>query len=1003
MDDELIELTTEENIDVIAEEIVENEVSIENPEQSIDATESIETVEVETVEEMEIEIEESVGWVGGSNTLHHNLAGRDEANQHPITAITGLRAELDRIESLQTIYSDKKQQADYYMWRQDARHPLPANPYGLFVSIHKDTDKIQICDGTSDVFGVTVSEAAFVGNQKYAQADGGTKTGRDGSYCLVVHSGLVAVRCETTVVAGNYVMPNSRGEAQKSDGNYGYLVTAMSEIAGVQYAVISLNVSSALSKTTADNVQDLSGRMNTAEYNITSVTNVANSAYALAKDAKENAEVNSEYIEEKITEVLGRMDKIDGEDGIIGNLNQSINNACSDAALAKTIANNAVSAAQQMGDDAYAAANEAIAAIKDIGAGSTSWAKRIDAYSVGEYSQAYGLTWEQAKAALPIGIVHIPTINHTETYVDTYNQEFSIGYYYEWNGEKWVPSLSTAVNFSSVYFVGSEQAPYWVVTDNDVEHDGVAYTLGYLYRWFNGVWLTTGVSVAENTLTRAVSAIQQTANELSMEVTNARGDAASLDVRLTESESTVQALARWTGSEEGKYNIATAKFSSDDEGASVALVAVKDGKDEELGGARVVLNDGENGSYIQLDADKINFLSQEFAIYPSDGNGNLISAEPNFSVNTKGDVNIKGIVTATAGDIGGCQIIDGKLTINNIASVNVETGELTSGIIDAGQIKVVNLNADNIIAGAIQSNYIESADENGNIIVNSGLKIDLDNNSLRSPNFTIDEDGNATFKGKINGGVIQSTSYTEDYGLKIDLDNSTFDSPNFKINESGEITATKGTLSGDLVVSSKIEIDSDGTGDLFSTKTIIGDGNTGIILRHDYDQFAQLTSNQFFIRKDTDKYLSIFCKDYHDAFYIVAQEGAGAYGGAKAHLLGNWYLNGAPMCAVTAGRFSISGTTITDVRDCTVKVEENGQNTDYYKFTITPNEFYNSNIIGGSIMQTYASDRSAQPYIYMDGPFSYPITFSILKEAINEGITRSFSWILIGKKDGAYV
>jgi hypothetical protein len=665
----------------------------------------------------------------GQQFNHALLYNRELPEQHPIIAIEGLREELDKIESLQTFYSDKKQQADYYMWRQDTDHPLPSNPYGVFVSIYPNTDKIQICDGTSDVFGVTVADAAFVGNQEYAQAQGGSRTGRDGNYCLVVHSGLVSVRRMPSVVVGDYVAPNSRGEAEKSNGNYGYLVTAVSDDNGL-YATISLGTPSTLAKDMADTVQNLDGRMFNAESKITSVGNVANSAYAMALDAKENAEVNSEYLTEKITEVLGKMDDIDG---VIGSLNESVNNSCSDAASAKTIATNAVSAAQQMGDDAYASANEAIAAIKDIGAGSTSWAKRIDAYSVGEYSQAYGLTLEQAKSALPIGIVHIPAIIHTEVYMNAleqYEQEFMLGYYYTWSGEKWKPSLSTAVNFSSVHISGSEQAPYWVVTDADVEYNGVVYILGFLYRWNNGAWEYTGASVTENTLTRAVSAMHQTANELSMEVTNVRGDVASLSVRIDTNESSVQTLTRWTGSEEGKYNIATTKTSADDDGASIALVVVKDGVDEELGGARIVLNDNEKGSYIQMsadnidftadnyriNADKINFISQEFNIYPSDGNGNKTSTDPNFSVDAEGEVSIKGHVTAESGEIGGCEIKENKL-----------------------------------VGGIIESNdYSKDA---------FGLQINLDNSTFNSPNFKINSDGT----GKIGCWDIGATKLSISY------------------------------------------------------------------------------------------------------------------------------------------------------------------------------------------------------------------------------------------------
>lgn len=673
--------------------MIEDEmIKTEETEQEAEAL----VVEVDEADAIEIEVDEVfVSLDGGGQQFNHALLDhREDKNQHPIIAIEGLREELDKIESLQTIYSDKRQQADYYMWHND----VPDNPYGLFVSIFSKTDHIQICDGNSDVFGVTVDSAAFIGNQEYAEAEGGTKTGRDGYYCPVVCYGAASVRRESTVVVGDYVVPNSRGEAKKSDGNYGYLVTALSEKYGELYAVISLKEPSTLSKNIADGVEDLTARMNNAEYNITSAINAANSAYVMAKDA----EVNSDDIEEKITEVLGRMDTIDGENGVIDNLNQSINNACTNAALATTIANNAVSTATQIGDDAYAHANEAIAAIKDIGAGSTSWAKRIAAYSVGEYSQAYGLTWEQAKSALEKGIVYIPTMIRTETYAGetAHKQEFVVGYFYTWSGEGWTPSLSTAVNFSSIYIAGSSQTPYWVVTDADAEYNGATYALGHLYKWNNGAWEYTGANVTENTLTRAVSAIQQAANELSMEVTNARGDAASLGVRINENESSVQTLARWTGSDEGKYNIATTKVGADDDGASIALVVVKDGTDEELGGARIVLNDGIQGSSIQLDADRINFLSKSLKVYPSDGHGNLVDEEPNFAVDSEGNVGIKGHIEANSGTIGNVAIEeDGSIVSKNgNFSVDADGNLIAKG---SGKIGGWDITDTSLISGGV--------------------------------------------------------------------------------------------------------------------------------------------------------------------------------------------------------------------------------------------------------------------------------------------------------------
>jgi hypothetical protein len=338
----------------------------------------------------------------------------------------------------------------------------------------------------------------------------------------------------------------------------------------------------------------------------------------MALDAKENPEINYDELEEKIDGVL----KDNGyTEESLQDLNIQVQQAYTMAESAKAISNNAVSAAQQMGDGAYKSANEAIAAIKDIGAGSTSWAKRIVGYSVGEYSQAYGLTWEQAKSALEHGIIHIPTVIHTEEYIgmsDVYKQEFMVGYYYEWNGETWTSSLSTAVNFSSAYIGGATQTPYWVVTEADVEYNGVIYKLGHLYKWENGAWVETGSSVAENTLSRAVSAIHQSANQLSMEVSDVRGSVAAVNVRVDGNETSVQTLASWVGKDGQKRNIATIDQSADQDGSKIALVVVKDAEDEVLSGASIVLNDSEKGSYINIDADNIVMTGTTTFLTPSD-------------------------------------------------------------------------------------------------------------------------------------------------------------------------------------------------------------------------------------------------------------------------------------------------------------------------------------------------------------------------------------------------
>lgn len=611
---------------------------------------------------------------------------------------------------LQTVYSDSKQQADYYMWHDE--NPLAENRDGLFVYVCQDYDNddihgslccISICDGSQDVFGVTVSEAGFIGGQKYVQADDGIPIGRGREYGLVTHSGMAGVRRETSVVVGDYVVPNSRGEAQKSDGDYGYLVTALSEVNGMKYAIISLGAPSTLEKKWSDNVQDLSGRMSAAEHNIASAINVANSAYAIAQDTKESTDANIEFIGGQVNDALDRVEVVEGT---VSNLNESVTSANSNAALAKTIAEGAVSSADSIRSEAVAVANEASKNVSDLikdlepitkwedpdtgNAGaeyltnyiqnglatkteiqtvetnvSESWsainknAQSIQSlvqttkkHSVGEYSQAYGLTHEQAQSIMPVGIIHVPTANHSETY-GSYTQEFLKGYWYTWSGEDWVASQSVSVIFSGEYVVGNEHCPYWVVTDQDVVYEGITYDLGDLYLYANGAWEKVA-SVSDSVVSRAISSIRQTANEVSAEITNVKGDVAALNIKIDENNAaSVTTLAShligdyisleswnennkdvdtvyydestrlywyyedgaWTSTDKSyeaglEGTMSVVQQQADNSGASIAQVVEAVGKDGEVNAASIVQAINDDKSNITISADHINLTGK---------------------------------------------------------------------------------------------------------------------------------------------------------------------------------------------------------------------------------------------------------------------------------------------------------------------------------------------------------------------------------------------------------
>lgn len=313
----------------------------------------------------EIDIEEEIGAVAGSAGRHSNLGGRDATDQHPITSITGLRAELDTIESLQTVYSDQKQQADYYKWYDENQNNVDRTC--LFVTAIQDENgdvRIKPCDADSDVIGVTVSAASMIGGHPYNLVDMNSgvtvKQKYDGEinkYGLVVTSGIVAVQRESDVTVGDYVVPDAFGKAKKSNGQCGYIVTALSEQYGVECAVISLAASSTIAQSVSDTLFDpetgLTVRMKAAEHNIVAVTNLANDAYELAKA---NGGGGSGASDETIKNIY---DRIDATDSTVGSLSESINIASQTVAEAKIIADSAASKSNEAFNEAASSRSDA--------------------------------------------------------------------------------------------------------------------------------------------------------------------------------------------------------------------------------------------------------------------------------------------------------------------------------------------------------------------------------------------------------------------------------------------------------------------------------------------------------------------------------------------------------------------------------------------------------------------------------------------------------------------
>ena len=201
----------EEEIIIAEDEAVE---TAEIVEETLSSTleETVNTVEVTDIQMIEVGVDSAFPALGNTNdmSVHNNLHGLDAPNAHPISAIKNLREELNKLDTTKTprtLYSDKLNVANYYEW-QDAAY----DETGYFVSVVSGTSQIKICDGTSDIFGVSVDSAGFIGNQSADIPKGN-------EYSLIVTTGIVDVRCESDVEVGDRVVSNSRGYARKSNSD----------------------------------------------------------------------------------------------------------------------------------------------------------------------------------------------------------------------------------------------------------------------------------------------------------------------------------------------------------------------------------------------------------------------------------------------------------------------------------------------------------------------------------------------------------------------------------------------------------------------------------------------------------------------------------------------------------------------------------------------------------------------------------------------------------------
>lgn len=605
--------------------MVETNKNTSTVDPGIKPAEYVEFIEVVETDEIQIPIDEAFAAAGVLNEgLNHALLNnRDLADQHPIEAITELRDELDEIERLKTVYSNMAGFANYYKWNNGAY-----DEYGYFVSLAPHTSFIEICNG-QDIFGVTVPHAAFIGNQDQSAP-------RDNTYALVVTSGFVEVRCEADVAEGDYVVSNSVGVAEKTASQSGYKVIAIDNSTGVNYATIALGVQACTTDLLDKNTQKLDERVEKVETNVIAAMNAANAAHNMAQNVTNSNNVMSGQVSDALAKVESMEQQVEDLGSQVGNVSTTVTQTQAIAQNASTSAEASRLAAEKTANESLASVNALIDTLEPI----TTWddptgtrgaeylttyikdgvatkvevqtveklteenksaieesaeffsrtLSSVDKYSVGEYSQSYGLTYEQAKSILTEGMVYIPTKNfysccdqhknvptHCEIFSDIEDankarNKFTPEYHYIWSKNEsdeldWVEGIGRVAFFANEVPGQSGNLKYWYIDSNTAPEGYEPYAL---YIWEDDQWIKVNI-LAGNANNRVTSMIKQTAEEVSAEVVNARGTYAGLGARIEADNKAYAQMVASVVNDDGTVNTASIINSVNDSGSQVVL------------------------------------------------------------------------------------------------------------------------------------------------------------------------------------------------------------------------------------------------------------------------------------------------------------------------------------------------------------------------------------------------------------------------------------------------
>jgi hypothetical protein len=228
-------LETEEIGEAATVSALEDTVSVEPLDSEATQTETMEYIIVEEPEEMTVDVDEAFVADNGIVMPEHT---------HAMSEIEKLEDTLDILGSTKDIYSLHSGIAEFRQWKD--KNITSENRIGYFVSLINDVNDgnvyINICNTQiEDVYGVTVINSGFCGYQ-YGDYnvlnEQSNKANSNEPFEKVCLLGTVMVRFGGTqqdfdeLKSGDYVIPNNKGCAVKSENKIGFKVV-MKEAAGV--------------------------------------------------------------------------------------------------------------------------------------------------------------------------------------------------------------------------------------------------------------------------------------------------------------------------------------------------------------------------------------------------------------------------------------------------------------------------------------------------------------------------------------------------------------------------------------------------------------------------------------------------------------------------------------------------------------------------------------------------------------------------------------------------